>query len=145
MNKVKFRKLHKYKYQLMSPHRFDSGIKGYSAITEFILLFEDGHITAKSGYAWDGASGPAIDTDNFIIPSLKHDILYQLIRMKVLPETARKQADILLRKDCLANGMWRLRAWWVYFGVRTGGYWAAIPGSQEQDTIYELPDNIKET
>ena len=34
----------------------------------------------SKGYSWDGPSGPAIDTPDWIKASLVHDALYQLIR-----------------------------------------------------------------
>ena len=37
-------------------------------------------ICVKPGYAWDGASGPTIDTKNTVAASMIHDILYQFMR-----------------------------------------------------------------
>ena len=39
-----------------------------------------GHLIIKRSYAWDGPSGPTIDTKNFMRGSLVHDALYQLMR-----------------------------------------------------------------
>lgn len=89
--------------------------------TDYIRLTPDGELTAKRGYAWDGASGPAINTPNFVRPSLFHDVLYQLIRERLLPETMRDQADAILKALCLEDGMWRVRAAWVFWAVREHG------------------------
>ena len=45
-----------------------------------IVNEEDGsYLLIKDGYAWDGASGPTIDTKNTQTASLVHDGLWQLI------------------------------------------------------------------
>ena len=50
--------------------------------------------------------------------SLVHDALYQLIREGELPKELRVDADKVLRRACLADGMSRFRAWYVYKAVR---------------------------
>jgi hypothetical protein len=88
-------------------------------ISEYLSL-ANGVLTCFSGYEWDGASGPAIDTANFMRGSLFHDALYQLMHEGVIPWKNRKRADKILREICLADGMSKIRAWWVYVGVRIG-------------------------
>ena len=82
------------------------------------------NLIVKKGYAWDGPSGPTIDTLNFMRGSVEHDALYQLIRMGLFPETFRKIADLRLKECCLEDGMSRLRAWIIYKGVRIMGAFA---------------------
>jgi len=77
------------------------------------------------GYCWDGPSGPAIDTQNFMRGSLLHDCLYQLIRDGYIIPSYRKTADIFLFKICREDGMSWIRGVWVYLGVRMFG-WRAI-------------------
>lgn len=89
-------------------------------------------LTIKAGYAWDGPSGPAIDTDNFMRGSLVHDALYQLMRDKVIdPKEFKEKADRELQKICLEDGMSSLRAWWVYKGLQIGGWAATQPRENE--------------
>jgi hypothetical protein len=118
-----------YKYQLKQDYSMIIPINPATDIdSEFISLQTDGTLTVKSGYAWDGPSGPTIDTLNFMRGALVHDALYQLMREKYLDEkTFRKTADWLLREICRADGMSRIRAWWVYAAVRLGGGPAADP------------------
>lgn len=88
---------------------------------DFVKLDVHGLLTISSQYAWDGASGPAINTLNFIRGSLVHDALYQLIREGVLTSEQRDQADRLLVKLTREDGMSALRCWWVYTAVSLFG------------------------
>ena len=98
-------------------------------------LTTEGWITIKKGYAWDGPSGPTIDTRNFMRGSLIHDALYQLMRARKLDiDEHRKPADELLRKMCREDRMSAIRAWWVYRGVRIGGKPAADPANKKPIT-----------
>lgn len=129
-----------YKYQLYAEHEFSvSGIdlnhNWESPVKEKHLHFIDVveastgqiNIKAKKGYAWDGPSGPTLDTKTFMRGSLYHDILYQLINESVIPNTNRKRADEILREICLEDGMSRVRAWWVFRAVRRFGKYTFEP------------------
>lgn len=82
-------------------------------------------LRVRAGYAWDGPSGPTIDTKTFMRGSLVHDALYQLIREGYLDPSYRKYADNLLKEICREDGMSWLRAQWVYLGVSKFGSDAA--------------------
>jgi len=112
-----------YKYQLQETYRVSTPIKPTLPIaTEYISLSLAGDLVIQRGYAWDGPSGPTVDTKNFMRGSLVHDALYQLMREgHLVPELHRKPADELLRQMCREDGMCAIRAWWVYWGVRLGG------------------------
>ena len=117
-----------YKYQLKSDYVVDVGI-GLAVNTQFLVLTGNGDLFIKSGYAWDGPSGPTFDSKNFMRGSLVHDALYQLMRCGHIPEGYREHADRLLQKICIEDGMSALRAWWVYKGVRFGGGSSAARGA----------------
>jgi hypothetical protein len=119
---IEYRELGGYKYQTLqsisvqtslcpdSPLRTDLG---------WVTLDEDGLLTAWSGYAWDGPSGPTFDTASTLRASLFHDCLYQLMREKLLDlEECRKPADDLLRRLMVEDGAWRWRAWLWLKAVR---------------------------
>ena len=106
-----------YKYQLAEEYTIETGIIGGLAQTEFLLLSEDGLLTIKSGYAWDGPSGPTVDTSDFMRGSLVHDALYQLMRQGYLSLDAREDVDRLLQVICLEDGMSSFRAHYVFEGV----------------------------
>lgn len=122
-----------FKYQLTKDYRVHVGVFPKKPIkTTFISVSIDGCLKVRAGYAWDGPSGPAIDTKNFMRGSLVHDILYQLIRSRLLPKSTRKHADQLLRTMCIEDGMWRIRAWWVYHSLRfLGGPAASTSGRRK--------------
>tara|TARA_R110000787_G_C13443394_1_gene446740 strand:- start:13922 stop:14323 length:402 start_codon:yes stop_codon:yes gene_type:complete len=112
-----------YKYQLHRNYSVVTSIKPPVTIdTKYIWLFSDGGLQIKSGYAWDGASW-AIDTKSFMRGSLVHDALYQLFREGHLdPIEFKDSADRLLQSICREDGMFKARAWWVYKGVKRGGW-----------------------
>ncbi|HGF5283826.1 TPA: hypothetical protein ACF376_003024, partial [Vibrio parahaemolyticus] len=57
--------------------------------SSYLSLSEQGLLTIKKGYSWDGVSGPAIDTRNLILVSLVHDELYQFMREELPPQSNR--------------------------------------------------------
>lgn len=104
------------------------------------------------GYAWDGASGPAIDTPNYRTGSKIHDVLYQLIRLEVLANTKenRFRADEVLYKVCEAGifntykgkftqKMSRLRRWLGKFGVNTFAKRSSQPGYEQVEEVLIVP------
>ncbi|MGF1895515.1 DUF1353 domain-containing protein [Vibrio alginolyticus] len=123
---MKYKKRQKYKYTLHSEEKIETHISVSNAYdSPFLSLSKQGVLTIKKGYAWDGASGPALDTKNIMKACLVHDALYQLMREEVLPQSARKHADTLLRETCLEKGMSSFRATYIYYGVRVvGGFFS---------------------
>ena len=117
-----------YKYQLAEDYSINVDVR-HPVETEFLVLLSDGDLLIKAGYAWDGPSGPTIDTKNFMRGSLVHDALYQLMREGHIPEDYREHADSMLREICREDGMTAMRAWWVYRGVRFGGGSSAARGA----------------
>lgn len=121
-----------YKYQLKLTYLVRIPIIPAAPIhTEYISLESTGELSIREGYAWDGPSGPTIDTASFMRASLVHDALYQLMRDGHLNRaTYRDAADRVLRQMCEEDGMWPLRAWWVYHGVKRFADPAADPASE---------------
>ena len=130
-----YRELKKYKYQLMIEYTHATNLRideDLAAVDDFVRLTKKGEITLKKTYAWDGPSGPTIDTKNFMRGSLVHDGLYQLMRDGLLDhERYREDADKILRAICEEDGMSKVRAWYVYQSVRLFGGSAAEPRPRE--------------
>lgn len=122
-----------YKYQLKAPCTVSLDLRPEAPVhSDWIDLAGDGTLTLREGYAWDGPSGPTLDTLTFMRGSLVHDALYQLMREGHLdPARHRAAADRILRALCLEDGMNPLRAWWVYQGVRLFADPAADPASDK--------------
>jgi hypothetical protein len=139
--KACYRKLTSYKYQVMEDYTIKIDLKPIQAIrrelTRFLSLFPNGVLSIKKYYAWDGPSGPTIDTKDFIRGSLVHDALYQLMRESVLDyKVHRQRADEILRELCLEDGMCKFRAWYVYQAVHLFAERGAHPKKpQKPDTI----------
>jgi len=88
---MKYRKITKYKYELMETFTESLRVSDYVQ-TEFIELGDTG-ITIREGYCWNGASGPVIDTKSTMRGSLVHDALYQLMRMGLIGQEYKLLAD----------------------------------------------------
>jgi hypothetical protein len=120
-----------YKYQLKKKVAVSTKIRpdDEKVIRRFVKLGTDGKLEIDDGYAWDGPSGPTIDTKNFMRGSLVHDALYQLMREAGLDKAKwRRAADEELVRICREDGMTRLRAWWVLRAVR----WFADPAASPE-------------
>jgi len=140
-----------FRHQLVADAYTQTAIYPDKAIiTKYGELSTDGFLIAKDGYAWDGPSGPC----RFIadrLPeflrlkylktilrgSLFHDLIYELIRLGLLPTKWRKQGDKELKRICLEDKMCDIRAWWVYKAVRKGGSMSADP--RHKKPIYTAP------
>lgn len=113
-----------YKYQLSKNFNVYIPIHPVTLLKSghWIRLHANGLLKVRHGYAWDGPSGWTIDTKTFMRGSLIHDSLYQLMREGQLDRRRyREQVDMLLRENCLEDGMSSFRAWYVYKAVRVGG------------------------
>jgi len=151
IDKIYYYKLKKhYKYVLAKDFSIQTDIKGFDIKTKYIILNPDGLLTSLHDYAWDGASGPAVDTITILKASLVHDILYQLIRMGLLPIYFKAYADKFLQdiyiKDCKYRKPNKLQLWfsnlrskWIYFGVDKFGKSSVRPIQKEDIKIYEAP------
>ncbi len=126
--RVKYRKRIPYKYDTTIEVVCQSELRPAVDIVHpqgYFTITTTGLITVPAGYAWDGPSGPAIDTKSFMLPSLFHDVPYQANQTDdlcdLLPPDWKEKTDKLLRVHCLRDGMWPLRAWWVYQSVKQFG------------------------
>lgn len=99
-----------YKYQLSRDLWLNTGITGYYAETDYVILFRSGWMLIKKGYAWDGASGPTIDTKSSMRCSAGHDALYQLMQLGLIPRELQPIADKLLERIGNDDGMWKVRS-----------------------------------
>ena len=144
MKKVRYRKLTGYKYQLKRKYAIQIDLKPLKRIrrtvSEYLLFSPQGLLTIKKHYAWDGPSGPTIDTRDFIRGSLVHDALYQLMRESVLDyRIHRQRADEILRELVLEDGMCKFRAWYVYQAVHIFAKGGAHPQPERKSKTITVP------
>ena len=152
-----------YRYQLAEDYYVYVDIFHYQDIeTEFINLSKNGLLWIKKGYASDGPSGPTKIICDILdlfgcIPfigrfflwlkfkilntimrgAFGHDAGYELLRKGLLPPEARLPIDKELKKVCLKDGMSKIRAWYVYRGVRGLAGYAADPKNKKR--VYKAP------
>ena len=90
--------------------------------SDYLSLAKDGYfapiLKINCGYRWDGCSGPTFDTPTNMRAGLVHDALYQLMRLGVLPQAARAQADREFLHIMKEDGMGWLRRTYYYWAVR---------------------------
>ncbi len=136
---MKYRKLKGYKYELMETVKIPTKLSHTTiAIESYFSLWENGDLWIHRDYAWDGPSGPTLDTKTFMRGSLVHDCLYQMMREGFLDRKHRKYADQLLRQICLKDGMNRFRAWYIYQAVRIFCKKSSFPRKSPRGEIVEI-------
>jgi hypothetical protein len=122
-----------YKYQLAKGYILVLPFAPMSDIrTKYIDFTRDGVLHVKRGYAWDGASGPLVDTQKNMRGSLVHDASYQLMRTNLLHQGLRDKADQLFRDIVIEDGVSKWRAYVWYYGLRWLGKPAASPHSRKE-------------
>lgn len=136
MNKIRY--IAGYKYQLHETYsiKLPFSVPEIGIIDHSFLNIIDGALTIMQGYAWDGPSGPTIDTNDFMRGSLVHDALYQLMREGLLDQSFRQLADALLHSLCIEDGMSKFRAAYVYNAVHEFG---AKNATKQNPEILEAP------
>ena len=121
------------------------GWEGIPNLETKYICIKDGILAGKEGYGWDGCSGPTWDDASNMRGGLFHDILYQLMRLGLIPETYKEAADKLLR-DLIKEDSYILykrgkiywiqyrfcliRAWYYYSGVDHFAHYAAKYGTE---------------
>lgn len=122
-----------YKYQLDQTYDDHITIRPEENIrTRYISLSVSGELEIRYGYAWDGASGPTIDTPSSMRGSLIHDALYQLMRMSLLDHKWKKAIDIMFEGTLVDDDMWSWRARIWYRGVEKLAGGATLPENKKK-------------
>lgn len=134
--KIKYRK--GYKYQLAEDVSLSTSVVGKRVETQFFCLEDTGRLTIRSGYAWDGASGPTWDTDSSMSGSLVHDVFCQMMRAKQIDYLYwHKTVNELFKEICMEDGMWEIRASVWYAAVEFAD--AGDPAQGPDYPVYTAP------
>ncbi len=126
-----------YKYQLAEDYAvYIQVFPMLDIYTRFIALTTKGLLTICRDYAWDGASGPTLDTEDTMVPALVHDTLYQLLREGYLSPDYLKDADEQLDRMLRKRGMSGIRRWIWRRGLALAGGAAALPENVKE--VFEV-------
>ena len=132
-------KYSKYTYKFKVEENFS--IELPFKIPDFVHPYaslKDGILSVKRGYAWDGASGPIINTRDTLVARLVHDVLYQAMRLNLIKSSKenRQIADKNFFEILKMNGVNSIRRKVWYFAVRLFGKKSTIK-IQDNDKIKE--------
>lgn len=128
-----------YKYKFKVEENFS--IKLPYKIPDFEHQYassKDSILSIKKGYAWDGASGPIINTRDTLVASLVHDVLYQAMRLNLIKSNSenKKIADKIFFEILKMHGVNSIRRKVWYLAVRLFGK-KSTKGLQDNDKIKE--------
>jgi hypothetical protein len=120
-----------YKYHLEEDFEIQTVFRpDKKIVTDYATLDIDGILHIFRSYAWDGPSGPTIDRSSNMRGSLPHDVLYQMIRENYLPLSCREEADNLLKKCWIEDGMYEWLATVEVAAVKRWGIGSARPSAE---------------
>jgi hypothetical protein len=125
-----------YKYSLWEDYTFQTRINGYSFEHRLFMMRPDGTVTVFADYPWDGASGPTWDTKSSMRASLEHDVLYEMMRLGLLPQSCFLMANFQLYHTAIADGMWAWRANSWLKALNRFGHAACKP---KEENVLEAP------
>lgn len=123
--KYKNEKLANYKYVVTKEYEMQLEYRDIEIENFYFKLSKKGILKIKGGYRWDGATGRfVLDTNTFMLGSLVHDCLYQMLRDYDIEDrkTFRYIADNTLIEICNQEGMNKIKQKLVYIGVRLFGW-----------------------
>ena len=137
-------KYSKYKYKFKVEENFS--IELPFKIPDFEHEYassKDGILSVKRGYAWDGASGPIINTRDTLVASLVHDVLYQAMRLNLIKSSKenRQIADKNFFEILKMNGVNSVRRKVWYLAVRLFGKKSTIK-IQENDKVKDTNEKL---
>lgn len=92
---------------------------------------EFGLVCIRPGYWWDGASGPAIDSFDFMDASLLHDVYFQMMRERNISIWNFPRANWAMFKMSRRYGMHWFRASYAWLTVTIFGFPSASPWIHE--------------
>lgn len=127
-----------YKYQLNKNVKLKTPIVGERVHHKYFDLYADGTLEIREGYAWDGPSGPTLDTQDSLGPSLVHDVFCQMMRLELLSYNKwQDTVNEFFREHCKRCGMNAFRAWYWYRAVEFAD--AGRPDGKDPNPVLTAP------
>jgi hypothetical protein len=142
--RLKFHKIEGYKYLVAERVTYAVPELGQACVTHRLFTLSEGMLVVEAGYAWNGPSGPTVDTPASINASLPHDVVYQCICTGLLAASYKPSGDAILhrlmREYPAKFQTWaNIRARYYLWGVQLGGWWATRRKAYEQqDKVYAV-------
>ena len=124
---MKYRKVQGY--QIVEECSYQTEIAANKIINVEYGRLDKGLITLKPGFTFE-PSGPTFHTKPFMRGAAFHDFGYYLIRNGLLDRFWKEPFDDLLYELCLKDGMWPIRANWIYRAVLNFGDSSADPANR---------------
>ena len=128
---------YKYKFKVEENFSIELPIRIADFEHQYASL-KDGVLEIKKGYAWDGAPGPIINTQDTLVASLVHDVLYQAMKLNLIKSNSenKKTADKIFFEILKMHGVNAIRRKVWYFAVRLFGK-KSTKNIQDNDKIKE--------
>lgn len=125
-----------YKYQTTRTYYIELHVTPFAPIElPFVRMNMQGRTFIWAGYAWNGASGPTIDTLDSMITSLVHDLGYQLIRLGLIDPSYKTYFDKLLVVIGIEDGMLVLRVEGWKVAVELFGGSSCRPSAEPKEEV----------
>ncbi len=126
---MKYRETRGYKYILAEDEQLQIDPPGM--ISHKYITLDQGELTIRKGYCWDGSSVPLKKYFKWIwnadkyckTASLVHDALCQLMREGLLSKSYKAYIDGLYRDMSIQGGMGKRQAKLRYKFLRSAGEW----------------------
>ncbi len=135
---MKIKYLEGMKYVLSEDFEIDTPVCTYWITDDWFELQPDGHLKIKAGFAWDGASGPTLDSKTCMRASVVHDVFCICMRDRRIDyNTWQDVVNKFFYTMCVADGMWPWRAKLWHMGVEVGD--AGNPKQGPDRIVKEAP------
>lgn len=110
-------------------------VNNTAVVIPLVTLEPSGWLTIHAGYAFDGASGPTIDTLDSMSGAAVHDAGYQLIRLQKIDACHKEYFDELFHAIMVEDGMVKPRASLWLWAVKTFGRSSTRPSAEPQEKV----------
>ena len=123
----------RWRWGVTHDYRVYVGIFGKPWVDDWYSLSEDGWLTLRRGFRWDGATG-GLDTATIRRGSAVHDALCRMMAIGVLPRSLWGKCGAIFRRINEEDGMCSVRAWWTYRAVVL---WGRVKGYRDTMAYYD--------
>jgi hypothetical protein len=107
-----------YKFVVAEDFTVQTVIKNFSVQDALTELQQDGTLTIREGYPWDGNSGPCLDVRSSMLASCVHDVLCDYVNLGWLPGYLQPIIDQEYYTLCVEKKMWWRRAMLRMLAIR---------------------------